>query len=155
MKMTWTTTLVSMPRLRMLPTKMEIEVEIIDLKPLFTNLTGANDSEAVNIHFEATGYDSSDFQINAGPALLIIFLAPLYFLLTFTLSRCCQKQKCKLWAQQKVKETYFNTFISFMEAEMLFLSTAANINTYRVVQGSEQVNSSFCMACLLLGVTLL
>ena len=34
MKMTWTTTLVSMPRLRMLPTKMEIEVEIIDLKSL-------------------------------------------------------------------------------------------------------------------------
>ena len=93
-----------------------LKVEIIDLKSLYTYLFGANDSEAINIHFEATGYDSSDFQINAGPSLLIIFLLPFYFLLTFTLSRCCRRQKCKLWAQRKVKETYFNAFISFMEA---------------------------------------
>ena len=64
-----------------------LKVQIVDLTFIYTNLTGAEESEAVNIHFEATGYDSSDFQINAGPTLLFIFLAPFYCLLTYVLSR--------------------------------------------------------------------
>ena len=102
----------------------------------------------MNIHFEATGYDSSDFQVNAGPTLLFIFLAPFYCLLTYVLSRLCKKQKCKNWAQAKINGTYFNGMISFMDAQMLMLSTAANINIYKVGQGKAAEKSSFYMACL-------
>ena len=64
-----------------------LKVQILDLTLIYTNLFGAEETEAVNIHFEATGYESSDFQINAGPTLLFIFLAPFYLLLTYVLSR--------------------------------------------------------------------
>ena len=62
---------------------------MIDLKLLYTTLFGADESEAVNIHFEAVGYESSDFQINAGPILVFIIITPLYCSFTYILFKCC------------------------------------------------------------------
>ena len=43
-----------------------LKVQIVDLSPLYIIAFGAEPSEAINIHFEAVGYESSDFLINSG-----------------------------------------------------------------------------------------
>ena len=55
-----------------------LKAQIVQLTLFYMTLFGAEESEAVNMHFEATGYEPANFQINAGPTLLYIFLAPLY-----------------------------------------------------------------------------
>ena len=71
------------------------------------------------------------------------------------MSKCCKRPKCKSWAQEKVKGTYFNYTISLIESQMLLLSTAANINIYKVTQDDLKANSSYYMAWGFLGFILL
>ena len=75
--------------------------------------------------------------------------------MTYILSKCCKRPKCKSWAQEKVKGTYFNYTISLIESQMLLLSTAANINIYKVTHDDLKANSSYYMAWGFLGLILL
>ena len=43
-----------------------LKVQIIDMRTLYKSAFGADFSEAINVHFEAVGYESSDFVINSG-----------------------------------------------------------------------------------------
>ena len=64
------------------------------MNQLYINFFGAEESEAINVHFEAVGYESSDFLINAGQILLFTLMVPFYCIVTYILSKCCKRQKC-------------------------------------------------------------
>ena len=88
--------------------------------------------------------------------MVLILIAPLYALVTFLLSKlCCCSSRVKICAQNKVKSTFFNGIFSFVEAEMLLLTSSANINIYQVINGSIDINLSFYFACVTQVVILL
>ena len=57
-----------------------LQFELVDVKPFLKDVFGIEESESVNIHFEQSGYETSDFILNMGPAFLSILVAPVYLL---------------------------------------------------------------------------
>ena len=53
------------------------------MKPFYIAMFKVEENNAVNINFEAGGYETSDFILNSGPVILVILLAPVYALVTY------------------------------------------------------------------------
>lgn len=64
-------------------------IQVYDPSPIYMFLLPLERSEPVNIHFEDTGYESSDFVLNSGSIGLTIATAPFFILLTYIVRRTC------------------------------------------------------------------
>ena len=59
---------------------------------------GIDEVDAINVHFEASGYESSDFILNNGTIFVLIIAYPVYIFLTFLLSKlCCCSNRIKMY----------------------------------------------------------
>ena len=85
-----------------------LKVELGDLKPILMDFFDIESSEAINVHFEASGYETSNFILNLGPIFAVTLLAPAYVLLMLLLSKLCCCGKVKSYARGKVDDTFFN-----------------------------------------------
>ena len=109
-----------------------MKVEIFDTSSGLEDVLGALETDAMNIHFEASGYETSTFILNAGPAFILILLAPVYVLLMYLIGKCCCNQRIKTYALNKVDSFLFNGILQFLEAELILLATSANIQINQV-----------------------
>ena len=85
-----------------------LKVELGDLKPVLMDLFDIEESKAINIHFEASGYETSDFILNTGPIFGVTLLAPVYVLVMLLLTKICCCDKVKIWARGKIDGTFFD-----------------------------------------------
>ena len=72
-----------------------VAFEFYDMTEIFEAMFSLESSEALDIHFESVGYESSDSIINSGPIGMVIFLAPFFLLLAFILSRFCRRPRIR------------------------------------------------------------
>ena len=125
-----------------------MKVEIFDTSSVLEeDVLGALESDAMNVHFEASGYETSTFILNAGPAFILILLAPVYVLLMYLLGKCCCIQRIKTYALNKVDGLLFNGILQFLEAELILLATSASIEINQVSKGKvASANTSLYFA---------
>ena len=65
-----------------------IKVELVDTKTITIAILGVVENGPMNAHYEASGYENSDFVLNIGPLLYLIALALLLMVFNFGLSKC-------------------------------------------------------------------
>ena len=73
-----------------------LKCELIDTKPILMEVFGVEENDAINVHYEASGYETSDFILNLGPVFFLILVAPIYAITVFLFSRYCCFDKIKL-----------------------------------------------------------
>ena len=118
----------------------------MDLKPYLLGIFQIEENDAINMHFELSGYETSDFILNTGPAFVLILLAPIYILLMLMISKTCCYKRAVTYAEIKLKGIFWNGVLSFVEAELLLLTTSANINIFQVSSSITQANISLYFA---------
>ena len=72
-----------------------VNFEILDYSSLLIEYLSIPvvESDALNPHFEAAGYESSDFISNIGPVFIILFVGPLITIILL-LIRVCLSCRC-------------------------------------------------------------
>ena len=66
-----------------------LKCEFIDTKPLYVEVFNIEENDAINVHYESSGYETSDFILNIGTALILILASPIFAIVTIMLSKCC------------------------------------------------------------------
>ena len=64
-----------------------LKFEMVDLTDFYMHYFGATESPSLNIHFEASRYETSDFLLNSGPALFLFLISPFIVLLFWLLAK--------------------------------------------------------------------
>ncbi len=121
--------------------------EFYDPTDYFIEYLPINESDPINERFEATGYESSDFFVNAGMILVILSVAPALLLFAFILGAilcCCPK--VALFLRKQIKKTFFNRIIFFAEGTMIVLATCSAINLYQHSKGEVDSKLSYYVA---------
>ena len=109
-----------------------VNFEVIDIKDYMVDFLKIEESDPINIHFDASGYETSNVFLNMGPVLVIIVISPIYIGILYLLSKCCCFTKVRNYLTRVLKKTLFNRMIMFVEGIMLLVSTCAWINIYQV-----------------------
>lgn len=124
--------------------------DLIDVKPYLVEIFGIAENEGINEHFEANGYENSDFILNSGPIFIVLLVAPAYILLMLVLSRinCCPR--VKIYATNKLASIFFDGILSFLEAEQILICMCANISIYQAGQGKIEKSATYCLAWVVL-----
>ena len=68
------------------------------MKPFYIAMFEVEENNAVNINFEAGGYETSDFILNSGSVIFVILLALVYTLVTYIFSKLCCSEKVKKYS---------------------------------------------------------
>lgn len=93
------------------------------------------ETEPINIHFDASGYQSGDAITNSGTVLIILAILPLFIGVMYLFSLCCCCARVRTCFRNRLKKTFFNGIIMFFEGIMLLVSTCAWINIFQVQNG--------------------
>ena len=104
----------------------------VDIQEYVADFLKIVESDPVNLHFDASGYSTSDAILNMGPIVVIIVISPVYIALLFLLSKCCCFDKVRNYISKVLKNTFFNRIIMFFEGILLLIATCAWINIYQV-----------------------
>ena len=89
-------------------------------------------NEALNIHFEETGYEHSDQILNI-TAIIVFFIMALIFVALMLVIKCaCCCQRVEDFAKRQLDLTFFNRTINFFDAQLLVVTACAWINIYQV-----------------------
>ena len=104
--------------------------------------------ESIDIHFEATGYESANVITNLGFPFYVILLFPLVILCLFLLSRCKCCGPISRFAQRRLVGTFFNGIIMFIDASFLIIAVCCLIQTYQMREGAyDSTGPSSYLAC--------
>lgn len=124
-----------------------LTVEFVDISDQLTEAFSIGHSEPINVHFEASGYETSDFILSSGIVFVTILFAPVFVLILVVLRRACRCQrKVADHLGSRVKGIFFNGIIGFIEADLLALMTSSNINIYQVSRGAAPKSTSYYFA---------
>lgn len=123
-----------------------LKVEFVDIKPQLIDLFKVEATDAIDMHFEASGYETSDFILNLGPASCVIILAPLYIFLLALVSKVCCCTRLTSFTKKRLDGVLFNGIIHFISAEVLLLMTSICINIKQVNKGAAEAKFSFYLA---------
>ena len=123
-----------------------LKADFIDVEPVLESVFDFDETDPINIHFEACGYEASDFINNTSSSFFLMLIALIFVLLMFILSKvnCCQR--IKNYAKNEIDATFFNGISLFMSAELLVFATSANLNIYQVSKGEIEANLSLYFA---------
>ena len=113
------------------------------------------ESDPVNIHFDASGYSTSNAILNMGPVFVILVISPIYIGILYLLSKCCCFAKVRDYFSRVLKKTLFNRMIMFVEGIMLLVATCAWINIYQVYSGAIKSTNSYYFSYAILAATCL
>ena len=104
--------------------------------------------ESIDIHFEATGYESANVITNLGIPFYVILLFPLVVLCLFLLSRCKCCGSVSRFAKRHLDRTFFNGIIMFIDGSFLLISVCCLIHIYQVREGAyDSTGPSYYLAC--------
>lgn len=82
---------------------------MVDTLPVFEN-------EAINIHFEETGYEYSDSILSMGSAIVILVIAPSLVVIILAMRFLCCCQLMRNFFKRQLQLTLFNRAINFVDA---------------------------------------
>lgn len=100
-------------------------------------------SDALDVHFQAVGYETSDAIINAGMISLVIIIAPILVLVGYLASRFCCWARCKTFFKTQLEKTFFNRVIMFIDGSFLIMGVCCTVNIYQVKLGVASKNTSY------------
>ena len=123
-----------------------VAFEFYDTTDIAMATVQAEESDAVDVHFESVGYETSDSILNSGPITIIIILAPFLILLLYLLSRFCCFQRCRAYFKSQLEKTFFNRVIIFVDSSFLILGVSCTVNIYQVYVGVISKNFSYYFA---------
>ena len=112
-----------------------VTFKVFDYSQSLIEYYSSEQSEALDSHFEALGYESSHSIINMGSTFFLFIVAPVLIVLIFLVRlcfpcSCCQKFRNFL--SNQLSKTVFNRAIVIIEVNMLVMCTSAWINIYQV-----------------------
>ena len=110
-----------------------VSFELYDPAEDLAKALNLEDNEPVNLLFESTGYERSDFVLNMGFMFLFMLAIPLILasiLLCSYLCKCLPKFRACCRGQSD--KTFFNRILMVLETSMMIVITCAVINIYQV-----------------------
>ena len=107
-------------------------LQFIDLSdPMADNLPVFK-NEAINLHFEESGYEYSDSILSMGSVIVTIVVAPLLVAMILAMRYLCCCQRMRDFFKRQLDLTLFNRTINFLDTQLLIVTTCAWINIYQV-----------------------
>ena len=80
-----------------------IGFQFFDLSDIFKRIFDVDESETIDIHFKALGYETSDSILNLGPIFASLLLLPGLITIVFISSRCCCYARLKNFFKKKIE----------------------------------------------------
>lgn len=77
-----------------------LQADFIDAEAIIADMFKLHEAAAVNIHFDACGYESSDFVKNMSSTCFFVLVAHVFVLLMFFLSIFCCWERVKIYAKR-------------------------------------------------------
>lgn len=105
-------------------------MQLFDPSEYMADTLPVDENEALNTHFEETGYETSDSILGMGSVLIIMVLlaAALLVLVLLWLLCCCQRARQCIARQ--LQKTLFNRVILFIDSSLLVIATCSWINIF-------------------------
>ena len=129
-------------------------LELVDLTDVYSENLHVPKDEAIDMHFEETGYEHSDFILCLNTVALVIVMAPAIVLfIILPLRFICCWQRARNFFKRQLDLTFFNRTINFVDATLLLITSSAWINIYQVNRQAIDKNSSFYIATGALALT--
>ena len=111
------------------------------------------ESEAINVHFEKSGYEYSDSIRSMGSVIVTIVAAPILLGILLVMSYLCCSQRVRDMFRRQLDLTLFNRTINFLDASLLVVTTCAWINIYQVDRQVIEKSLSYDVAIASLVMT--
>ena len=90
-------------------------LQLLDLsEPMVENLP-VNENEAINLHFEKSGYEYSDSILSMGSVLVIIVVAPFLVAMILVMRYLCCCQRMRDFVKRQLDLALFNRTINFLD----------------------------------------
>ena len=102
--------------------------------------------DSINIKFEDSGYQYSDFILNLGQIFIVTVALPLLIILFLALKYLCCNEKLREFFRRQLEKTVFNRIIMFFDASLLLIGTSAWVNIYQVNQGAVPQSLSYIVS---------
>ena len=91
-------------------------LQLFDLsKPIVEHLP-VNENEAINLHFERSGYEYSDSILSMGSVIVTIIVAPFLVAMILVMRYLCCCQRVRDFSKRQLDLTLFNRTINFLDA---------------------------------------
>lgn len=107
-------------------------MEIYDPSEHFVENLPVVENDALNMHFEETGYEYSDSILSMGSVLIIAVLLLVALPIMLLLSILCCWSKPRQFFKVQLQKTFLNRIITFIDSSLLVIATCACINIYQV-----------------------
>ena len=120
--------------------------EFFDTKEINKSLFKVEESEPLDIHFDAMGFETSDPILNLGPNFWFLLIWPGLIIIIFLLSKCRCCPRVANWFKKQHEHTFFNRITLFLEGSIMFLGVCFSINIHQAYKGVVNMNSSFYFA---------
>ena len=98
---------------------------MVDNLPVFKN-------EAINSHFEKSGYEYSDSILSMGSVIVTIVATPFIVAIILVMRYLCCCPRVRDFINRQLDLTLFNRTINFLDTQLLVVTTCAWINIYQV-----------------------
>ena len=132
-----------------------INFEVVDTQEfiLDNTIVDVKESEPIDIHFEASGYETSSAILNIGTVLYVIAMTPFFLGVMYLFSLICCCTNVRNCFKNRLKKTFFNGMIMFVDGILLLVATAAWINIYQVHRGVIKSTFSYRFSIAVLVIT--
>lgn len=149
-----------------------VALEVIDPSPFSERAFNVENNMAIDINFDAVGYQSSNVIVNLGIPFYFLLAIPVVILALYLITLggdklCRPEQKCArfqpvhMFAEAALKGIFFNGIIITVDIMFCFSAACCLIQTYQVGEGEYPKGASnvlawaFAFLCIPYTLTLL